>query len=72
MNCQGQTCRRRVGLYQGGVLSGVYDGGESTRQRLSMGRDSVPAKEACENLGEGLRAIEKEVGKWLLPSGLDN
>lgn len=50
----------------------MYDGGESTRQRLSMGRDSVPAKEACENLGEGLRAIEKEVGKWLLPSGLDN
>lgn len=32
----------------------------------SDGQDSVPAKEAEENLGKGLRDTIRGVGKWLL------
>ena len=39
---------------------------------IMMGLDSMAAKESCENLGEGSRAIEKEGGKRLLLSGLDH
>ena len=39
---------------------------------VMMGVYSVPAKEACKNSGEGLRAVEKEVNKWLILRSLDN
>lgn len=37
-----------------------------------MDLGSVSAKEACENLAEELRDVEKDVGKWLLLSGFAN